>query len=68
MAHQDEQELKQKQSDTAAVNLPRGEVKVSALYDGAELRSFEGRPGAMDAFKLPSRVLEQIVYPRGVRK
>lgn len=25
-------------------------------YDGAELRPYEGRPGAMDAFALPSRV------------
>lgn len=25
------------------------------LYDGRELRPFEGRPGAMDAYKLPSR-------------
>lgn len=24
-------------------------------YDGAELKPFTGRPGAMDAFKLPSR-------------
>ena len=24
-------------------------------YDGAELRDFEGQPGAMDAYKLPSR-------------
>ena len=24
-------------------------------YDGAELRAFTGRPGAMDAFALPSR-------------
>ena len=24
-------------------------------YDGKELRPFEGRPGAMDAFSLPSR-------------
>lgn len=25
------------------------------LYDGKELRAFEGRPGAMDAYSLPSR-------------
>ena len=25
------------------------------LYDGRELRPFEGRPGAMDAYRLPSR-------------
>lgn len=26
-------------------------------YDGKELRPFQGRPGAMDAYKLPSRGL-----------
>lgn len=26
-------------------------------YDGAELKPFDGRPGAMDAFRLPSRGL-----------
>lgn len=26
-------------------------------YNGAELRPFEGRPGSMDAYKLPSRGL-----------
>jgi hypothetical protein len=25
------------------------------LYDGKELRPYQGRPGAMDAFALPSR-------------
>ena len=25
------------------------------LYDGRELRPFDGRPGAMDAYRLPSR-------------
>lgn len=25
------------------------------VYDGKELRPFEGRPGAMDAYNLPSR-------------
>lgn len=30
-------------------------IKAStAPYNGAELRPFEGRPGAMDAFALPS--------------
>ena len=26
----------------------------TGTYDGRELRPFDGRPGAMDAFKLPS--------------
>ena len=37
----------------------RGEVRTMfsdrQTYDGAELRPFTGRPGSMDAFKLPSR-------------
>ena len=32
-------------------------------YDGAELRPFEGRIGAMDAYKLPSRRGNQLVEP-----
>jgi len=30
--------------------------KMAGLYDGAELRPFDGRPGAMDAFDKPSLV------------
>lgn len=33
-------------------------------YDGKELRPYEGRPGALDAFSLPSRVGGRLVYPR----
>ena len=38
------------------------------VYDGAELRPFEGRPGAMDAFKLPSRIGRHLVYRNGERR
>lgn len=31
---------------------PRRDIR--ELYDGKELKPFEGRAGAMDAFKLPS--------------
>lgn len=31
------------------------------FYDGAELRPFEGRPGAMQAYSLPSRVQGKLV-------
>ena len=34
-------------------------------YDGAELRPFAGRPGAMDAFELPSLRFGERVYRRG---
>lgn len=30
--------------------------KVSGFYTGSELRPYVGRPGAMDAYNLPSRV------------
>lgn len=33
-------------------------------YDGAELRPFEGRPGAMDAFALPSLIGVRRVWRR----
>lgn len=33
-------------------------------YDGKELAPFEGRPGAMDAYKLPSLRLGSRVYPK----
>lgn len=33
-------------------------------YDGAELRAYTGRPGAMDAFRLPSMVQGQPVPAR----
>ena len=34
-------------------------------YDGSELRPFEGRPGAMDAFNLPSRIGARRIYRDG---
>ena len=40
----------------------------SGTYTGRELAPFDGRPGAMDAYKLPSRVGRQLLAPRAVRK
>ena len=37
-------------------------------YTGRELAPYDGRPGAMDAYKLPSRVGRQLLTPRAVRK
>ena len=34
-------------------------------YAGAELRPFVGRPGSMDAFALPSRMSNRLVYRDG---
>jgi hypothetical protein len=39
----------------------------SGLYVPIELRPYEGRPGAMDAFSLPSRVGNELVQPRGIK-
>lgn len=35
------------------------------LYDGAELREYQGRPGAMDCFDLPSRMGDRLFYRDG---
>lgn len=35
------------------------------IYTGAELRPYEGRPGAMDAFALPSRMGRRLVWRDG---
>lgn len=37
-------------------------------YSGAELKPYQGRPGAMDAFRLPSRIGSRLVEPRAVRE
>ena len=34
-------------------------------YEGKELHDYEGRPGAMDAYRLPSLINGQRVYPKG---
>ena len=43
----------------------RSTVDAAETYDGAELRPFDGRPGAMRAFDLPSRVLARRFYRDG---
>lgn len=35
--------------------------KMDGKYDGAELRPYEGRPGAMDAFTKPSLVGDKLM-------
>lgn len=37
-------------------------------YAGRELMPFSGRPGAMDAFRLPSRIGAALMAPRAVRE
>lgn len=38
----------------------------NTTYGGAELRPFDGRPGAMDAYKLPSVVNGKEIEPRRI--
>lgn len=38
------------------------------IYTGRELQPYTGRPGAMDAFRLPSRIGSRLVDPRAVRE
>lgn len=42
--------------DTAEKDVPVKAGTTFGTYDGAELKPFDGRPGAMDAFSLPSLV------------
>jgi len=40
--------------------------KMKGTYDGKELLPYTGRPGAMDAFKLPSLMHYGLVYRKDV--
>lgn len=42
--------------------------KMLGKYTGAELKPFAGRPGAMDAFKLPSLIGDQRIFRGDVKK
>lgn len=49
-----------------AIAAPRtAHLTTTGLYTGAELRPYEGRPGAMDAFALPSRMGRRLHYRSG---
>ncbi len=59
--------LKDTQTNEEAVGITTsdsvsGRTEKVQLYSGEELKPFDGRPGAMDAFKLPSLINEQRVY------
>lgn len=41
------------------------QLTTRGLYDGAELRAYDSRPGAMDAFSLPSRMGSRLHYRDG---
>jgi len=45
----------------------RVDVMKSGTYDGRELKPFDGRPGAMDAYKLPSRTAAGLVPAKGAK-
>ena len=50
--------------DTSA-DMPILNSTARGRYDGSELRPFAGRPGAMDAFALPSRIGSRRIYRDG---
>lgn len=43
-------------SKKTTIAKPQTFSKMHGTYDGAELRPYVGRPGAMDAFSKPSRM------------
>lgn len=49
---------KQKPAPSQLIN------KMEGKYDGAELRPYCGRPGAMDAFSKPSRIGNDFIQHR----
>lgn len=55
---------KKKQEGTTPVVLTLLE-RTTPRYLALELRDFDGRLGAMDAYYLPSRVGSRRIYPRG---
>lgn len=40
--------------------------KMAGQYDGRELMPYTGRPGAMDAYKLPSLMQGSLEYRRDI--
>ena len=47
-------EFERRLKEVQACTNPIRNSNTGKVYDGAELRPFDGRPGAMDAFALPS--------------
>ena len=44
---------------------PSSDMFKRPVYEGTELRDYDGRPGAMNAYYLPSIINGQRTYPRG---
>ena len=61
--------MKHESGHSRRTHAPAG-AKVDVMrqpsYTCPELKPFEGRLGAMDAYRLPSRTGAGLVYPRGV--
>lgn len=49
----------------AVATVRTAHLTAGGTYTGAELRPFDGRPGAMDAFALPSRMGRRLHYRDG---
>ena len=52
-------EFEQRLAEVQANTDPIRNSNAHGYYDGAELLPFDGRPGAMDAYSLPSRGLAE---------
>mgnify|MGYP003644260198 CR=1 FL=1 len=48
----------------ANIALPNTLSKMTGHYDCPELRTHPTRPGCMDAYKLPSRINDVLIYPK----
>jgi len=44
---------------------PINNMTTGGVYDGADLRPFDGRPGALDALEMPSRMGKRLIYRDG---
>lgn len=52
------EKTQEKQTQKTERHVPVGK------YDGADLRDFDARQGAMHAFRLPSLAMGKLVYPK----
>ena len=57
-----------RQPGAASKPAPTSNGTARQLYTGAELAPYSGRPGAMDAFALPSRMFDTLRYRDGTTK
>jgi len=63
MAQQYDERVEESGQGKDAENLSGSRKNIPiGTYNGEDLRPFEGRPGAMDAYKIPSLIAGKRVY------